>query len=80
VEKIAQKLWATSVILKILPKVNNRPLGETSPHLVTLVTYATPFAIIYVETFFQISSFSAKKIFASKTLSMQRLRVTTSFE
>jgi hypothetical protein len=29
-------MWATSAIFKILPKVNNRPLGEYSPNLVTL--------------------------------------------
>jgi hypothetical protein len=31
-------MWATSVIFKKLPKVNNRPMGENSPHLVTLST------------------------------------------
>jgi hypothetical protein len=30
-------MWATSVIFKKLPKVNNRPLGENSPNLVTLL-------------------------------------------
>jgi hypothetical protein len=29
-------MWATSVIFKKLPKVNNRPMGENSPHLVDL--------------------------------------------
>jgi hypothetical protein len=37
VEKSSQKLCATSVIFKALPKVNNRPNGEISPNLVTLV-------------------------------------------
>jgi hypothetical protein len=30
-------MWTTSVILKILVKVNNHPMGENSPNLVTLV-------------------------------------------
>jgi hypothetical protein len=29
-------MWATSVIFGKLPKVNNRPLGENSPNLITL--------------------------------------------
>jgi hypothetical protein len=29
-------MWVTSVIFKKLPKVNNYPLGENSPNLVTL--------------------------------------------
>jgi hypothetical protein len=30
-------MWATSVIFFKLPAVNNRPIGENSPNLVTLV-------------------------------------------
>jgi hypothetical protein len=30
-------MWAASVIFKKLPRVNNRPLGEISPNLVTLM-------------------------------------------
>jgi hypothetical protein len=30
-------MWATSVIFKKLPKVNNHPLGENSSNLVTLM-------------------------------------------
>jgi hypothetical protein len=30
-------MWANSIIFTKLPKVNNRPLGETSPNLVTLM-------------------------------------------
>jgi hypothetical protein len=30
-------MWGTSVIFNLLPKVNNHPLGENSPNLVTLV-------------------------------------------
>jgi hypothetical protein len=30
-------MWATSVIFKKLPKVNNHLLGENSPNLVTLI-------------------------------------------
>jgi hypothetical protein len=29
-------MCTTSVIIKLLPKENNRPLGENSPNLVTL--------------------------------------------
>jgi hypothetical protein len=36
VKKVAEKIWATSVIFKKTPKVNNRPIGENSPNLVTL--------------------------------------------
>jgi hypothetical protein len=35
--KSRQKMWATSVILRILPKANSHPLGENPPNLVTLV-------------------------------------------
>jgi hypothetical protein len=31
------KMWAISAIFKKLPNVNNRPIGENSPNLVTLV-------------------------------------------
>jgi hypothetical protein len=34
--KSSPKMWVTSVIFKKLPKVNNYPLGENSPNLVTL--------------------------------------------
>jgi hypothetical protein len=35
------KIWAISVIFTKLPKVNNDPIGENSPDLVTLnVTYS----------------------------------------
>jgi hypothetical protein len=37
VEKSSLKICTTSVILKPLPKVNNRPIGENSPKLVTLL-------------------------------------------
>jgi hypothetical protein len=30
-------MWATSIIFKKLPKVNNHLLGENSPNLVTLL-------------------------------------------
>jgi hypothetical protein len=30
-------MWATSVMLKQLPKVNSHPIGENSPNPVTLV-------------------------------------------
>jgi hypothetical protein len=33
------KICATSVIFEPLPKVNNRPIGETSPNLVTLLAF-----------------------------------------
>jgi hypothetical protein len=36
VGKKKPKLLATSVIIEKLPKVNNHPLGENSPNLVTL--------------------------------------------
>jgi hypothetical protein len=29
-------VWATSVIFKKLPKINNHPMGKISPNLVTL--------------------------------------------
>jgi hypothetical protein len=35
-EKRSPKIRATSVIIKKLPKVNNHPIGENSPNLVTL--------------------------------------------
>jgi hypothetical protein len=35
--KVALKKQATSVIFKKRPKVNNRPMGKNSPHLVTLL-------------------------------------------
>jgi hypothetical protein len=35
--KSGTKIWATSVFFQKLPKVNNRPLGENSPNLVTLL-------------------------------------------
>jgi hypothetical protein len=35
-EKEAQTLWASTVIYKQQPKVNNRPLGENSLNLVSL--------------------------------------------
>jgi hypothetical protein len=39
-EKVAQKFALhTSVIFIKQPKVNNRPIGENSPKLVTLVTW-----------------------------------------
>jgi hypothetical protein len=34
--KSGTKIWATFVFFQKLPKVNNRPLGENSPNLVTL--------------------------------------------
>jgi hypothetical protein len=34
--KSSFKMWATSAIIKSLPKVNNPPLGENLPNLVTL--------------------------------------------
>jgi hypothetical protein len=33
---ILEKLWAIYLIFKKLPKVNNRPIGENTPNLVTL--------------------------------------------
>jgi hypothetical protein len=35
--KSSPKLRAISVIFQKLPKANNRPLGENSPNLVTLL-------------------------------------------
>jgi hypothetical protein len=35
--KNSPKLWATSVIFEKLPKDNNRPLGENSPTVATLL-------------------------------------------
>jgi hypothetical protein len=35
-------MWATSVIFKKMLKVNNRPLGENSPNLVTLASALLP--------------------------------------
>jgi hypothetical protein len=35
--KSSLKLRAISVIFKKLPKVNNHPMGENSPNLVTLL-------------------------------------------
>jgi hypothetical protein len=35
-KKVAQKMRATSVIIKELPKINNHRVGENSPNLVTL--------------------------------------------
>jgi hypothetical protein len=37
VENSTLKFWATSVIFKKLLKVNNHPIGENSPNLVTLL-------------------------------------------
>jgi hypothetical protein len=37
---VAQKIWATSVIFNKLYRVNNRPIGENSPNLVTLVIFS----------------------------------------
>jgi hypothetical protein len=31
------KMWPTKEIFKNLPKVSNRPTGENSPNLITLV-------------------------------------------
>jgi hypothetical protein len=31
-------MWATFVIFTKLPKVNNRPIGEKSPNLVSLLS------------------------------------------
>jgi hypothetical protein len=36
-EKNQPKVWATYVNFKNLPKINNHPLGENSPNLVTLL-------------------------------------------
>jgi hypothetical protein len=35
-EKVAFKIWATSVIIKTA-KVDIRPMGENSPNLITLI-------------------------------------------
>jgi hypothetical protein len=35
--KSSTNMWATSVIFKRLPKVNNHLLGENSPNLITLI-------------------------------------------
>jgi hypothetical protein len=35
-KKCSAKMWATFIIMKKLPKVNIRSLGENSPNLVTL--------------------------------------------
>jgi hypothetical protein len=37
-QKVSKKCGLLMQFLKKLPKVNNRPLGENSPNLVTLVT------------------------------------------
>jgi hypothetical protein len=46
-------MWATSVISKRLTKVSNRPIGENSPYLVTLlrvlVSVSKEFGSIYVD-------------------------------
>jgi hypothetical protein len=36
----SKQIWATSVIYKKLPKVNNRPEDENSPNLVSLTSTA----------------------------------------
>jgi hypothetical protein len=36
VEKSSPKMWATYASFTKLPEVNNRPLGENSPNLVSL--------------------------------------------
>jgi hypothetical protein len=36
-EKSCPRLWTNSVIFIKLAKVNNRPMGENSPNLVTLL-------------------------------------------
>jgi hypothetical protein len=45
-EKCSPKIQDISV-MKILPKVNNRPMGENSPNLVTLFSI-TAFLQMYV--------------------------------
>jgi hypothetical protein len=35
--KSSQQFWATSVMFKELPKVNNHPIGQNSPNQVTLI-------------------------------------------
>jgi hypothetical protein len=37
-----EKMWATPIIFKKLPKVNNRPTGENFPNPVTLATTLAP--------------------------------------
>jgi hypothetical protein len=37
VEKVAQTIWATSVIYKKLHEINNRTMGQNSANLVTLI-------------------------------------------
>jgi hypothetical protein len=41
VEKSSQKMRATFLVFKTLPKVNNHPMGENSPNLVTLLLIAS---------------------------------------
>jgi hypothetical protein len=36
-EKVAQRICASSIFCPTLPEENNRPMGENSPNLVTLV-------------------------------------------
>jgi hypothetical protein len=36
-KRVSPQYWTTCVIFKMLPKVNNRPIGEHSPNLVTLL-------------------------------------------
>jgi hypothetical protein len=40
--KSSTKIWTTFVIFEKLSKVNNRPLGENSPNLVTLLSNQIP--------------------------------------
>jgi hypothetical protein len=40
--KSGTKIRATFVFFQKLPKVNNRPLGENSPNLVTLLVTLLP--------------------------------------
>jgi hypothetical protein len=37
IELSSPNVWDASVVSKFLPKVNNHPLGEYSPNLVTLI-------------------------------------------
>jgi hypothetical protein len=37
-EKSTPKMWGTSAIFRMLPIVNNRPMGDNSPNLVILFT------------------------------------------
>jgi hypothetical protein len=37
VKKVDQNVGYLSIFSKYLPKVNNRPMGENSPNLVTLL-------------------------------------------